>query len=134
SGVDFYPSTFVDEIDCAGQDKGFRVTVRCAGKSKTFEADRLIANIGYSPDTLLYRELQVHECYASLGPMNLAAALLKHGSADCLSIPAQGANTLKNPEPNFYILGSKSYGRNSNFLLRNGFEQIREVFTLITGK
>jgi len=134
SGVDFYPSTFVDEIEFAGPDKGFRVTVRCTGKPKTFEADRLVANVGYSPDTLLYRELQVHECYASQGPMNLAAALLKHAGADCLSIPAQGASTLKNPEPNFYILGSKSYGRNSNFLLRNGFEQIREVFTLITGK
>ena len=35
---------------------------------------------------------------------------------------------------NFYILGAKSYGRNANFLLRNGFEQVREVFTLIMGK
>ena len=51
-----------------------------------------------------------------------------------MSIPAQGPATLRNPEPNFYILGAKSYGRNSNFLLRTGFEQVREVFTLITGK
>jgi hypothetical protein len=80
---------------------------------------------------MLYRELQVHECYASLGPMNLAAALLKHAGADCLDVPAQGAQALRNPEPNFYILGAKSYGRNSNFLLRNGFAQIREVFTFI---
>ena len=53
---------------------------------------------------------------------------------DCLTIPAQGAQALRNPEPNFYILGAKSYGRNSNFLLRTGFEQVREAFTLITGK
>jgi hypothetical protein len=66
--------------------------------------------------------------------MNLAAALGKHAGADCLTVPAQEANTLKNPEPNFFLLGAKSYGRNSNFLLRTGFEQIREVFTLITGK
>jgi hypothetical protein len=82
----------------------------------------------------MYRELQVHECYASLGPMNLAAALLKQGSADCLQAPGQGGGTLRNPEPNFFILGAKSYGRNSQFLLRTGFEQIREVFRLITGK
>jgi hypothetical protein len=49
-------------------------------------------------------------------------------------VPAQGANTLRNPEPNFFILGAKSYGRHSHFLLRTGFEQVREVFTLITGK
>ena len=49
-------------------------------------------------------------------------------------MPAQGAKALRNPEPNFFILGAKSYGRNSNFLLRTGFTQVREVFTLITGK
>jgi thioredoxin reductase len=133
-GVEFFPSTVVDAIEYAGPDKGFTVTARTAGKPRTFTADRVVANVGYTPDTFLYRELQVHECYASLGPMSLAAALLKTSSADCLAIPAQGAATLKNPEPNFFILGAKSYGRNSNFLLRNGFEQIREVFTLIMGK
>ena len=96
--------------------------------------ERVIANVGYTPDTDLYRELQVHECYASLGPMNLAAALLKHGGGDCLTVPPQGPAALRNPEPNFFILGAKSYGRNSNFLLRTGFEQVRDVFTLITGK
>ena len=100
----------------------------------TWEAERVIANVGYSPDRGLYRELQIHECYASFGPMSLAAALLKHGGGDCLTMPSQGAAVLRTPEPNFYILGAKSYGRNSNFLLRTGFEQIRDVFTLITGK
>jgi hypothetical protein len=66
--------------------------------------------------------------------MNLAASLLKHATADCLAVPPQGADALRNPEPNFYILGAKSYGRNSNFLLRNGFAQVREVFSLIAGK
>jgi hypothetical protein len=78
--------------------------------------------------------LQVHECYATLGPIKLAAALLKHAGGDCLTLGPQGPETLRNPEPNFYLLGAKSYGRNSQFLLRTGFEQVREVFTLITGK
>jgi thioredoxin reductase len=134
SGVEFHPAAAIDEIDCSSPDKGFRVVARIAGKSRTFEADRLIANVGYSPDNSLYRELQVHECYASLGPMTLAAALLQHSGSDCLAIPAQGPAALQNPEPNFYILGAKSYGRNSNFLLRNGFEQVKEVFSLIAGK
>jgi len=132
--VEFHNQSVLEAVEHLGADKGFRVTARCAGKPRTWEVDRVIANIGYTPDSNLYRELQVHECYASLGPMNLAAALSKLGAADCLSIPSQGANTLRNPEPNFYILGAKSYGRNSNFLIRTGLDQIREVFTLLTGK
>jgi hypothetical protein len=132
--VEFHPGTVIESVECAGPDKGFKITVRCGGKPRTWEADRLIAHVGYSPDATIYRELHVHECYASLGPMALAAALLKHAGADCLSIPAQGAATLRTPEPNFYVLGAKSYGRNSSFLLKTGFEQVREVFTLIAGK
>jgi thioredoxin reductase len=132
--VEFHNQSVVESVDCAGPDRGFKVTARCGGMERTWEVERLVANVGYTPDTGLYRELQVHECYASLAPMNLAAALAKHAGVDCLQVPAQGANVLRNPEPNFYILGSKSYGRNSNFLLRTGFEQVREVFTLISGK
>jgi hypothetical protein len=132
--VEFHHQTVIESAEWAGPDKGFKVTAKCAGKTKTWEVERLIANVGFTPDSFLYRELQVHECYATLGPMNLAASLLKLEGVDCLQIPPQGAEALRNPEPNFFILGSKSYGRNSHFLLRNGFEQIREVFTLITGK
>jgi thioredoxin reductase len=132
--VEFHPQTVVEAVESAGPDKGYKVTARVAGKSRTWEVDRVIANVGYTPDNGLYRELHVHECYASLGPMNLAAALAKHAGADGLAVPPQGANVLRNPEPGFYVLGAKSYGRNSNFLLRAGFEQVREVFTLIAGR
>lgn len=130
--VEFHKETVIEAIELAGSEKGFRISTRCAGRPRIWEVDRLIANVGYSPDTRLYRELQVHECYASLGPMNLAAALSKHAAADCLAVPVQAAETLRTPEPNFYVLGAKSYGRDSNFLLRNGFAQVREVFTLIS--
>ena len=41
--------------------------------------------------------------------------------------------TLTNPEPGFYILGSKSYGRNNTFLMRVGWEQVDDVFGLLGG-
>ena len=97
---------------------------------KQIVADRIIANVGYKPDRSLYEELQVHECYASQGPMKLAAALLGETSADCLSQTSHGAETLRNPEPGFFILGSKSYGRDSRFLLKTGIEQIQDLFTM----
>ncbi|MGH7169259.1 MAG: hypothetical protein ACRELG_03145, partial [Gemmataceae bacterium] len=127
--VEFHPQTVVTGIECAGADKGFKVRTLCAGKMATWEADRLITNVGYTPDNTLYRELQVHECYASLGPMNLATLVKQAG--DGLTIPSQGNATLHNPEPHFFVLGAKSYGRNANFLLRTGFEQVREVFSFL---
>jgi thioredoxin reductase len=131
--IEFHAGTLVEAVEFLGQERGFKVTARGPDKQRTWEVDRIIANVGYTPDTNLYRELQVHECYASLGPMKLAAALAGAGHQDCLKQTCHGADTLRSPEPSFYILGAKSYGRNSNFLLRIGFEQVREVFTLITG-
>ncbi len=129
--LEYHPQTFVEAVEFHGADKGFTVRSRTAGSRQSWEVDHLIANVGYQPDEQLYRELQIHQCYASEGPMKLAASLLGQKSQDCLKQTSGGADTLKNPEPNFYILGAKSYGRNSNFLLRIGFEQIRDVFSMI---
>jgi hypothetical protein len=98
---------------------------------ETLTVDRILANVGFRPDNRLYSELQVPECYASGGPLKLAAALLAAPSADCLSQPACGPQTLLNPEPDFYVLGAKSYGRGAQFLLANGIDQVRQVFTII---
>lgn len=130
--VEFHAQTVITAIECAGADKGFTVRALCGGQPRTWEADRLIANVGYSPDNTLYRELQIDECYASMGPRNQAGALLKHGSGDPLSLPSLGGAVLRHPEPNFFLLGAKSYGRNSSFLLRTGLEQVREAFVLLT--
>jgi len=55
--------------------------------------------------------------------MKLAAALTGRKQQDCLTQTCPGPETLRNPEPNFHVLGAKSFGRNSLFLLRLGFEQ-----------
>ncbi len=40
---------------------------------------------------------------------------------------AHGIETLVNPEPGFFLLGVKSYGRNTTFLMRAGWQQVGEV-------
>lgn len=101
--------------------------------------DRVLALTGYVGDAGLYRQLQVHECYATGAPMNLAAALLAadgaDGSppADCLAQPAQGVDVLRSPEPDFFVLGAKSYGRSSAFLLRVGYQQVDEILGAYAG-
>jgi glycine/D-amino acid oxidase-like deaminating enzyme len=112
----------------------YRVTLMVGDQPRVEEVDRIIVNTGFGPDDSLYRELQVHECYASRGPMRLSAALVGAGTRDCLTVPAFGADVLANPEPDFFILGHKSYGRNPSFLLETGFKQVAEaVATLAKG-
>lgn len=100
--------------------------------SKEERFGNIVADIGFAPDISLFRELHVHLCYATEGPIKLAAKLLGEANSgaagDCLAQTCDDASLLVNPEPNFFILGAKSYGRNSNFLIRVGIEQVDAVF------
>lgn len=141
--VDWRPGCFVRAIERDGERDQHSVTIEpAANRSATrldcehetverVTVDRIIANVGYRPDRSLYEELQIHECYASQGPMKLAAVLVGETSGDCLNQSSPGAETLCNPEPGFFILGAKSYGRDSRFLIKVGLEQIEQVFSLL---
>lgn len=104
---------------------------REGGGRESVRADTILSLVGSVGDQELYRELQVHECYATSGPMRLAAHLLGETSADCLAQPASGVEVLSNPEAGFFILGAKSYGRNSAFLMRTGWEQVEAVMATL---
>ncbi len=106
------------------------------GSVEPRRVDRIVSLTGAVGDPTLYRQLQVHECYATSGPMKLAASLLAasaESGGDCLAQPTAGTETLVNPEPGFFVLGAKSYGRTATFLLRTGWEQVDAVMGLVTG-
>jgi thioredoxin reductase len=111
--VEFHNQTVIESIESLGQDKGFRVSARVAGKPRTFDADRVIANVGYMPDMAMLRELHVQNRF---GPDD------------------SPIKTARQPELNLFILGAKSFGLNSQFLLGDGFNQIRDVFAMLSGK
>lgn len=106
-----------------------------SGETRAVEVDRVLALVGYRPDLELARELQIHLCYASEAPMNLAAALLTAAVADpgkagdCLGQASHGPDSLKSPEPGFFVIGAKSYGRNPQFLLTIGHQQILDALS-----
>ena len=137
AGVEWAPGCSVSSIHWLPDLQHFDVVLRTPNADRSQQFDAVIANVGYQPDNSIYRELQIHECYASGAPMKLAASLLAAGAeagGDCLKLGGFGAEVLVNPEPEFFILGMKSYGRNSAFLLQSGHEQVRDVFCLLTGK
>jgi len=129
-GVEVRAGTVVECLETT-TDGNVRVTLAGPSGEEEIVVDTVLALVGFRPDRNIYGELQVHECWATMGPMKLAATLLDAGDADCLTQESAGAEALKSPEPLFFILGAKSYGKNVNFLIRLGLDQIREVFTLI---
>lgn len=94
--------------------------------------DRIVAATGQRPDLSLARELRVGlddalECTEALGP------LIDPNVHSCGSVRPHGAVELAHPEPGFYVIGSKSYGRAPTFLLATGYEQARSVVAMIAG-
>lgn len=113
-------------------DDGGAIRVEVCGTDLApITVDQIVALVGYRPDLQFTSELQYETCYATEGPMKLAASLLAESAHDCLSIPASGPEQLVTTEPQFFVIGSKSYGRNPHFLLAHGLEQIKQIFRIL---
>lgn len=116
-----WPETTVEAVESADDPAagGFRVTLS-GSHAGQFEFDRIVAHVGCRPDLSLFRELQADISWAS----EHVAAL---GGSDGEPLSDQ----LRHPEPNFYILGSKSFGRRPGFEYLASLQQIRVLFALI---
>lgn len=114
----------VDGIQYNSATHRYTVAVTCGELPAVEEADQVTVNAGYGPDTTVYRELQVDECPITRGVRGISAAVRGEASApDATADPAG----LTHPEPNFFIVGHKSFGRSPNFLLEQGYAQVGVV-------
>jgi hypothetical protein len=116
--------------------EGSRITVRgidAAGQPVTHtDIDAIICATGQRPDLSLTRELRLKldpwiESTEALGP------LIDPNVHSCGTVRPHGHRELAHPEPGFYTLGVKSYGRAPTFLMATGFEQARSVVAAIAG-
>lgn len=94
--------------------------------------DSIIAATGQRPDLAMLRELRLGidpalESVAALAP------LIDPNEHSCGTVRPHGARELAHPEPGFYVIGSKSYGRAPTFLLATGYEQARSVAAMLAG-
>jgi thioredoxin reductase len=102
-----------------------------AGEQK-IETDELIVATGLRPDLSFLRELRLDldpalDCTRALAP------LIDPNEHSCGTVPPHGAAELAQPEPGFFIIGMKSYGRAPTFLLATGHEQARSVAAHLAG-
>ena len=94
--------------------------------------DEIIAATGFRPDLNMLSELRLALDPAVESPVALAA-MIDPNLHSCGSVPPHGAEELRHPEPDLYIVGMKSYGRAPTFLMLTGYEQVRSVAAAIAG-
>src|SRR5699024_7827674 len=96
------------------------------------EVDLLIPATGFRPDLSILSELRLAldpavDAPAQLGP------LIDPEFHSCGSVEPHGEKLLAHPDPGFYIVGMKSYGRAPTFLMATGYEQVRSIAAALAG-
>jgi hypothetical protein len=68
-----------------------------------------------------------------MGASRTLAPLIDPNEHSCGTVPPHGVDELTHPEPGYYAIGAKSYGRAPTFLLATGYEQARSVVAALAG-
>ncbi len=120
---------------------GFRIERLAAGDDgvvlesedgRRLAADRAVVLTGFRPDLSFLSELRLQLDPVLQAPVRIAAEV-DPNIHSCGSVAATGAADLAHPEPGFYIVGAKSYGRAPTFLALTGYEQVRSVVAELAG-
>jgi thioredoxin reductase len=100
--------------------------------SRTIVADRIVSATGFRPDHGFVAELRL-DLDPILGSTRALAPLIDPNEHSCGTVPPHGVDELAHPEPGYYAIGVKSYGRAPTFLLATGYEQARSVVAALDG-
>lgn len=111
---------------------GSRILLRAADERVIGPFDEVVAVTGFRPDLAMLGELRLDLDPAVESPRALAP-LIDPNVHSCGTVPPHGAAELRQPEPGFYMVGMKSYGRAPTFLMLTGYEQVRSVVAELTG-
>lgn len=112
------------------QEKG--LTVRGEDGTEIEDLDRIVAATGFRPDLSMLTELRLDLDPTVESPRALAP-LIDPNVHSCGTVPPHGVEELAHPEPGFYLVGMKSYGRAPTFLLKTGYEQVRSIVAELAG-
>jgi hypothetical protein len=105
---------------------------RDPGERGRIVADLVINATGFRPDHTIAGELRLELEPALESPVALGP-LIDPNLHTCGTVPPHGVRELAHPEPGYYIVGMKSYGRAATFLLATGYEQVRSVVAALVG-
>ena len=109
--------------------KEFKVKLKVWRNFEELVVDEIIALTGYRPNLEMLRELSAEFSGISEGVSGLYRALTN--ITDCLAKIDIKPQALQTGEPNFFVVGIKSYGRNAGFLLKSGVDQLDAIFSML---
>lgn len=101
-------------------------------EAKDLTVDVLVPATGFRPDLSILSELRLELDPAVEAPRQLGP-LIDPEFHSCGSVEPHGEQVLSHPEPGFYIVGMKSYGRAPTFLMATGYEQVRSIAAALAG-
>ncbi len=111
---------------------GIRLVGTRRGEPAAHDADLVVRATGFRPDLSMLREIRLQLDDVVEAPTRLAP-LIDPNLHSCGTVPPHGFDELRHPEPGFFVVGMKSYGRAPTFLLATGYEQVRSVTAWIDG-
>jgi thioredoxin reductase len=121
-------------VERLGEENGAIVVTGRSGSTlrRLAPVDRIIVCTGQRPDLSITRELRLDldpwlESARTLGPM------IDPNLHSCGTVPPHGYRELSHPEPGYFAVGIKSYGRAPTFLMATGYEQVRSVVAHLAG-
>ena len=88
--------------------------------------DRIVSATGFRPDHTITSELRL-DLDPIMGATRALAPLIDPNEHSCGTVPPHGVDELTQPEPGYYAIGVKSYGRAPTFLMATGYEQVRSI-------
>ncbi|WP_344309992.1 FAD-dependent oxidoreductase [Brevibacterium samyangense] len=103
-----------------------------AAESRVHDTDVVVVSTGFRPDLDMLRELRLDLDEVVEAPRALAD-MIDPNEHSCGTVSPHGFKELAHPEPGFFIVGMKSYGRAPTFLLKTGYEQVRSVVAWLAG-
>ncbi|MGW1345651.1 FAD-dependent oxidoreductase [Kribbella sp. NPDC002412] len=106
--------------------------VELAAGDRTIVVDTVVNSTGFRPDHEMVGELRL-DLDPILGSTRALAPLIDPNQHSCGTVPPHGVDELSHPEPGYYAVGAKSYGRAPTFLLATGYEQARSVVAALAG-
>ncbi len=103
-----------------------------AGEQALPPVDQIVAATGFRPDWSLLSEVRL-DLDPAVESTRALAPLIDPNVHICGTVPPHGAEELKQPDANLFVVGMKSYGRAPTFLMLTGYEQARSVVSAIAG-